>query len=498
MEEYQENQKRKTKFSQIYREMTTPRLISEAWDNPETVDPKVRSRIVEALMKREKTEGAAAWPSAPIQAREEMAGLYPDAADPQFAARLYQKREFYEARAVAAGVADGDVDPCTSAAAERVFELTPVQRLVSRFMHPLTPYMGLLLFHGVGVGKTCAAVTIAEQFLEATPTNKVIVLVPQALKENYKRTVVDPSKLTWDSDAGQWQTRQCTGLSYLERLGLLHNPDIKAVTYKLEEDRRTRYTVTGYQAFANWIERTLNKTVPMVLTDPDVRLAAENEVLRRLFSDHLIIVDEAHNLRDLAASGSSDAVASGEAAENQGGKALNPFLRRIVVNAEGLRLVLMTATPMYNLASEIVLLLNYLIMNDTKSANAALDVSDIFTKDGTIIKPKILETYARRYVSYMRGENPYTFPLRMHPLNTEGANTEGIKPAAMWPALSATKNPVILNEEDTAALNALPLVFTEPMPGSPVEVQLRAATARGQAPLVKSESKPESESESES
>jgi N12 class adenine-specific DNA methylase len=319
------------------------------------------------------------------------------------------------------------------AAAERVFELTPVQRLVSRFMHPLTPYMGLLLFHGVGVGKTCAAVTIAEQFLEATPTNKVIVLVPQALKENYKHTVVDPSKLEWDSAAGQWQTRQCTGLSYLERLGLLHNPDMKAVTFKLEEDRRNRYTVTGYQAFANWIDRTLKKNVPMVLTDPDVRRAAENEVLRRLFSDHLIIVDEAHNLRDLAA-GSGDAVAGGEAAENQGGKALNPFLRRIVVNAEGLRLVLMTATPMYNLASEIVLLLNYLIMNDAKSEKAALNVGNIFTKDGGLLKPKILEKFARRYVSYMRGENPYTFPLRMHPLNTEGTNTEGTKPASMWPA----------------------------------------------------------------
>jgi hypothetical protein len=490
------SQKNQTNFSKIYREMTTPRLISEAWDNPDSVDPKVRDRIVATLMKREQTEGGAAWPSAAMQAREEMAGLYPDTADPQFAARLYQKREFYEARAVAAAVADGEVDPCTSAAAERVFELTPVQRLVSRFMHPLTPYMGLLLFHGVGVGKTCAAVTIAEQFLEATPANKVIVLVPQALKENYKRTVVDPSKLEWDAATGQWQSRQCTGLAYLERLGLLHNPDIKAVTFKLEEDRRNRYTVTGYQAFANWIDRTLKKNVPMVLTDPDVRRAAENEVLRRLFSDHLIIVDEAHNLRDLAAgsgsgSGSSDAVAGGEAAENQGGKALNPFLRRIVVNAEGLRLVLMTATPMYNLASEIVLLLNYLIMNDAKSEKAALAVSDIFTKDGALLKPTILEKFAKRYVSYMRGENPYTFPLRMHPV------TDGTKPAAMWPAVSATKNPVILNEEDTAALNALPLVFTEPLPGSPVEVQLRAATARGAA-KVKSEEGSDSGSDSES
>jgi len=480
-----------------YKTLSAPQLLSEAYDADAPTDPAVRDRIVSAILEKERTaatdtERAAIWPSAAMAAREEMAGLYPDPADPQFAMRLYEKREFYEARAIAAGVADGTIDPCTSAAAEKVFELTPVQRIVSRFLHPLTPYMGMLLFHGVGVGKTCSAVTIAEQMLDASPGRKVIVLVPQALKENFKKTVFDPSKLTWDAGERSWQTRQCTGTSYLERLGLLDNPDIKAVTYKTDEDRRNRYTVTGYQAFANWIDRILKKSVPVGLTDPDVRLAAENEVLRRLFSDHLIIVDEAHNLRDLAASAAAaDTVVSGEAAENQGGKALNPFLKRIVLNAEGLRLVLMTATPMYNSAPEIVLLLNYLIMNDNKSDKLAMKPYDIFTKDGEI-KPgqpqRRLERAARRYVSYMRGENPYTFPLRMRP------TAAAAEPAAIWPEVSATKRPVVLTEQDIPAINALPLVFTEPVAGSPVEVQLRSATSRGAVkPAVAGEGEGEEE-----
>jgi hypothetical protein len=404
---------------------------------------------------------------------------YPDPDDPMFAAQLYQKREFYEARATVAGVAEGTIDPCTSAAAEAVFELTPVQRIVSRFLHPLTPYMGLLLYHGVGVGKTCSAVTIAEQFLE-TSANQVIVLVPQALKENFKRTVFDTSKLVWDSAEKTWTTRQCTGTAYLERLGLLENPDPRVVTFKIEESKRARYNVIGYQAFANWIEKTLAKRIPAGLTDPVARQAAENELLRRLFSDHLIIVDEAHNLRDLAA-GPSDAVATGEAAENQGGKALNPFLRRIVLNAEGLRLVLMTATPMYNSAPEIVLLLNYLLMNDSKSESSALRIADLFTKDGELVAgpPQMrLEAAARRYVSYMRGENPYTFPLRMHPGPGPGPGPAS-SASSLWPSISATKRPMVLTETDAAALNALPLVFTEPVAGSPVERQLRAATGRG-------------------
>jgi hypothetical protein len=477
-----------TNYRQIYRAMTTPQLIAEAWDK--TTDIKTRDRIVTALLDRERdvgTEGggAAAWPSAPVAAREREAGLYPDPADPQFAARLFSKREFYEARAVAAGVAEGTIDPCTSAKAERVFELTPVQRIVSRFMHPLTPYMGLLLFHGVGVGKTCSAVTIAEQFLAVAPQNKVIVLVPQALKENFKRTVFNPDALKWNAEEGLWDSRQCTGTSYLDRLGLRDNKDLRAVTYKIEEDKRARYKVTGYQAFANWIERTLTKSLPVSLTDPVARREAEDEILRRLFSDHLIIIDEAHNLRDAAADAAAgagavdttgtEAPAAGDAAENAGGKALNPFLRRICLSAEGLRLVLMTATPMYNAAPEIVLLLNYLILNDTKSEKNAMKVGDFFTKDGELrpgVYQRKLEAYARKYVSYMRGENPFTFPLRMRPLAAPDA------PASLWPEVSATKNPVVLSEQERSALNALPIVMTEPIAGSPPERVLRAGTSR--------------------
>jgi len=473
-------------FMSIYRGMTTPRLISEAWATEE--DPVVRDRILTTLVGRTAAEGeAATWPSAEMRAREVEAGLYPNVADPQFAARLFSKREFYEARAVAAGVAEGTVDPCTSTTAERVFELTPVQRIVSRFLNPATPYNGMLLYHGVGVGKTCSAVTIAEQFLEAAPTSKVIVLVPQALQDNFKRTVFDAGKLVWDEEAGSWTARQCTGVSYLERLGLTDERDLRVVQYRVEKDIRSRYTVTGYQAFANWLERTLAKRIPGTGLTPAARRVAENDVLRTLFSDHLIIVDEAHNLRDTAAAEAdgeeSDEVAgdgeaaggAAEAAENKAGKALNPYLQRIVLNAEGLRLVLMTATPMYNAAPEIVLLLNYLLMNYTKTTTRNLDASKLFDRNGALIEGSkylpLLERAARSFVSYMRGENPWTFPLRMRP---EAAVAD---PIAEWPAISATRKPVELDGV-ADALRALPLVITEPVAGSPVDRLLRGATVR--------------------
>ena len=37
---------------------------------------------------------------------------------------------------------------------------------VSRFLSGYTPYNGLLLFHDMGVGKTCAAVATVERLIE--------------------------------------------------------------------------------------------------------------------------------------------------------------------------------------------------------------------------------------------------------------------------------------------------------------------------------------------
>ena len=493
-----------------YAAIPTDQLLTEAWAKPTEV--KERDRLMTVLMTRNKTE-ADVYPSQALETYEKMAGLYPDPADPQFAARLYKKREFYDARATIAGIIDGTVDPCVSSSAEAIFQLTPVQRIVSRFLNPTTPYMGMLLFHGVGVGKTCSAVTIAEKFLESSPNTKVIVLAPQALSENFKKTVIDATKLVWrpsrsegggeGEEQGQWTTNQCTGTSYLERLDLLTNPDIKAVTYKVEEDRRNRYTVTGYHAFANYVKRILAQSVPVGLTDPALRLVAENEVLRRLFSNHLIVIDEAHNLRDLAAGeNDKESAAVGEAAENAGGKAFNPYLKRIVLNAEGLRLVLMTATPMYNSAPEIVLLLNYLLMNDSKSEGSAMQVFDdgakvgIFNKDGELNDGRslqMLESAARRYVSYMRGENPYTFPLRMRSSWNLSTSSD------QWPAISATKAAMVISEQEKHVLDVLPFIFTDPVEDSPVDLLLRGATSRGnpQPDLEEVEEEAEEEAEEE-
>ena len=175
----------------------------------------------------------------------------------------------------------------------------------------------------------------------------------------------------------------------------------------------------GYLAFANWILARF-KDIPEVVTG-EARRDRQIAILHELFADHLLIIDEAHNLRDadtdaaVADGGVADEPDRAKLTELAEGKRLTPILQEILRVAEGLRLMLMSATPMYNTAHEIVFLLNLLTLNDTKDDSMRLDVGRVFKADGQFKDggADALAVRIKRYVSYMRGENPNTFPLRL-------------------------------------------------------------------------------------
>jgi hypothetical protein len=56
------------------------------------------------------------------------------------------------------------------------------QRIVARFLSEETPYRGLLLYHGLGAGKSCAAINAAAQH---AGRRRTVVLLPAALEANF-------------------------------------------------------------------------------------------------------------------------------------------------------------------------------------------------------------------------------------------------------------------------------------------------------------------------
>ena len=60
------------------------------------------------------------------------------------------------------------------------FELAPHQYFVHNFLSITSPYNSMLLFHGLGTGKTCSAISIAENMrlynTSANVVNKIIIV----------------------------------------------------------------------------------------------------------------------------------------------------------------------------------------------------------------------------------------------------------------------------------------------------------------------------------
>ena len=134
--------------------------------------------------------------------------------------------------------------------------------------------------------------------------------------------------------------------------------------------------------------------------------------IKKIFNNRLIIIDEVHNIR-LADDNNSEK------------KKTALLLMKVAKYTENMRLLLLSATPMFNSYKEIVWLTNFMNINDKR---ATIEMSDIFDKDGNFKQSskaedgsvieggrELLQRKLTGYVSYVRGENPYSFPYRIYP-----------------------------------------------------------------------------------
>ena len=71
-----------------------------------------------------------------------------------------------------------------------------IQLLVSTFLSMNTPYNGLLLYHGVGVLKSCSSILIANNFKDYVKKNnkKIIILTSRAIQDGFRDEIFNTEK----------------------------------------------------------------------------------------------------------------------------------------------------------------------------------------------------------------------------------------------------------------------------------------------------------------
>ena len=66
------------------------------------------------------------------------------------------------------------------------FDFLPRQKFIRDYLGHNSPYRGLLLYHGLGTGKTCAAVAVSENLKD---TRNIVILLPKSIRDNFKKGV---------------------------------------------------------------------------------------------------------------------------------------------------------------------------------------------------------------------------------------------------------------------------------------------------------------------
>jgi hypothetical protein len=335
---------------------------------------------------------------------------YPDINDPEFNQKIFNKKEFRD------HITGKRTSVTSSLIDDMIFRKTPSQNFTANFISENTPYNGILLWHGVGIGKTCTALSIAENFHDYVVTHKkkIIILTPSdTLRETWRNEIFNITKEINKYKKNIRSNVQCTGDRYTKEIQYDWKQVVNLKPKELEETyKKLRkkvnkiinqyYEILGYQMLVNKIENEMKQINIFDKSKPEYERI---NYIRRRFSNTVIIMDEAHFIRD-----SPDT-------EEEKNKLATPYIEMIARYAENTKIILSTATPMYNLANEIIWLLNILLMNDKR---ATIKDDDIFNVNGSFKEPiqiskMKLVNAAQGYISYVRSENPFDFPLKLEP-----------------------------------------------------------------------------------
>ena len=312
---------------------------------------------------------------------------YPTLEDKDFYKKIYSKKEFHDY-----GIKkhDKSIDELCNPSE---FKLLPQQKFLKNYISIETPYNGVLVFHGLGSGKTCTAITIAEQFKDHMKKykKKILVILKKNLQKGFIKNIYDLNKHLTKKKKDE--VVQCTGDTYT-----LSDTD-KYLT-KDQKQRKIRafikqhYQFLGYEKFANDVLRKLNWNGNINEITLEIITKIEKD-----YSNRIIIIDEVHHINIKMTTDT---------------KKVPPILMAIIKYAKNLKLVLMSATPMYDKPEEIIYLLNLFLVNDRREP---IKITDVFDSRGYIKEngEELLRKVSKGYISYVRGVNPITFPIRIYP-----------------------------------------------------------------------------------
>ena len=399
---------------------------------------------------------------------------YPDIDDENFYDALFSKKEFNKT----AYGSDFRYKTTEELCSRGEFKMQNHQEFIRNFISPETPYNGALLFHGTGVGKTCAAIGTTEGLRDYVKHNgKIYILSSENIRPNFYKELYDPGREAVEREYhGMPGSYQCAGDKYYP-LGVSDINREAAVNALIKQ----YYSFFGFGSFANFIDIGLGAKLPSHIPEPKITNEDGSHIdIGDYFANSVIVIDEAHGIagetkrmtreesEEIELEQEQEQEEDGLFDDQQGERGIKKTFKKAITNrslfqvllttvipaclAKGnrIKLILLSATPMKDNVQELADLLQLLNVNDgrmdpydnswrMKYFPKMTSLDEGTGGAGTQITPEMVEgikKLARGYVSYVKSNNPITFPKPLNPpaefLYEPARNEEGsIRP--MYP-----------------------------------------------------------------
>lgn len=252
------------------------------------------------------------------------------------------------------------------------FQLLDHQKLVRDYINMYTPYRGILLFHGLGSGKTCSSIAIAEGMKD---DKEVIVMTPASLRRNYieeLKSCGDPLIrrnshwvfLVFDEDDAKNAFNPATAEEGATPNKVRHYGDLMALSKEFLLKQGGVWLVNAgkppnYEALnkeqrvslENQIDAMISNKYTFInyngLRDSHLKKMTNDGTINP-FDDKVIIVDEVHNLVSRIVNKLTKPTS------------INMQLYHLLCSAENCRIVFLSGTPIINYPNELGILFNML------------------------------------------------------------------------------------------------------------------------------------------
>ena len=245
------------------------------------------------------------------------------------------------------------------------FTLQPQQKLLPDLLtSKSSPFnipenRGILVFHQIGAGKTCTAIAIAEEFKKKL---NIVVVLPAALIGNFVNEL----------------RSECPGDTYMND----------------EERKKLKEYKPGDKPYERILEKTqerIDKYYTIYSYHKFVDLIKEQKIKK--LNNTLLIIDEVQNMISL------------------NGTFYKSLLKVIEASNDSLKLILLSATPMFDRPLEIALTLN--LLKKTDQFNISKFNQEYMKMNGMNYRPihiKDFRSRVKNLISYYRGAPPQAYP----------------------------------------------------------------------------------------